>query len=289
MALTSFDHAIFGRPAIAGYGFHKNNQFKRLGVLDGAARYRLTAPIKTITLSVGWTMDDQTLGGFRYWWENDINHGADWFLIELMLGTGRDGHKFDVTNTFKTYEAHFQGPPQYDLVGYNYWTVTAALELRTSVDYPLDPDSPEVIQFSDLTDGESAFPQDAQRFFYDASNLRYVNKTVYSSASGDDPAPAVGDYPALFAAPGPLLVENLAVACDDGGSGTASGLIVPAGGGAGTVMPGIDTIAFDGVDRDFQATASNIMAEGDSLIFRLLSEAGAANLAFRFKVKHIAP
>lgn len=129
MALATFDHALFGRPVLGNYSVRRNEQFRRLQVMDGPARYRLTQPAASHIIPVTWTMHDERMFDFRLWWQDVLQDGSDWFEIELMLGTGRDENRPQAGTTWRTYRAHFMAHFEAQIIGYNWWSVSATLEV----------------------------------------------------------------------------------------------------------------------------------------------------------------
>ena len=124
---TTFDKDALSCPRIASYEILPQSRFRRLGVLDGAPRYRLTAPHNTYWVNLAWAFDWHQMTIFRTWYEADLLSGARWFLIELPLGEAK----------MRTYQAHFVAEWSARALTDKHWDVTATLELREAPSHPL--------------------------------------------------------------------------------------------------------------------------------------------------------
>lgn len=113
--------ATLPTPLLSGYQGDSGVNIQRTEMDAGAARQRLRFGEAPDELSVSWKFKPAEMLIFKAFWKTDINHGTDWFLMDLHIGNG-----------LQTYEVRIIGGQyQYQVLPGLNWQVNAKVELRT--------------------------------------------------------------------------------------------------------------------------------------------------------------
>ena len=110
-------------PLASGYRIAPVDAALRTEMEVGASRTRRRTHARNDRVTLGWLFTDAQLAIFRAWFDNDATGaagGAAWFTVTLLLGTGGT----------TAAEVRFNKPPEFVLVGYKKWNVSAEVEVR---------------------------------------------------------------------------------------------------------------------------------------------------------------
>ena len=157
----------FPAPLSSQFGIQADQLFIRSDFEAGPARHRRRSTYPVDKLQVDWLLTRAQFGSFQAWWHSDIDSGAGWFDVSLDLGSGETD-----------YEMRFVEPYRASQVNFEYWRVSANVEIRSASvssatsDYQLIDASyfgirPDI----DSTDGFAAFAS-------------YLSSTSYASRKG---------------------------------------------------------------------------------------------------------
>lgn len=108
-------------PTLAGYGADVGGNVLRTDMESGAARQRLRFGDNPDQLNISWKFKPAEMQIFLDFFEDEINKGNDWFLMDLHRGRG-----------LQTYEVRFVAGRYKDqgMAGLN-WMISAQLDVRT--------------------------------------------------------------------------------------------------------------------------------------------------------------
>jgi hypothetical protein len=108
-------------PLVSAYQGDAGVNIQRTEMDAGAARQRLRYSDSPDELSMSWKFKPAEMEIFKAFWKTDINHGNDWFLMDLHTGDG-----------LLTYEVRIIGGKyQYQVLSGLNWQVSAKIEIRT--------------------------------------------------------------------------------------------------------------------------------------------------------------
>lgn len=105
-------------PLRDGYSVRQADPFITTDFEIGASRSRRRTRTKKSTVNLVWLLTGSQLATLRAWIDSDIDGGAGWFTITLLIG-----------GSYQAVEAKFKALPQEDLNGIH-WRVSASLEVR---------------------------------------------------------------------------------------------------------------------------------------------------------------
>lgn len=123
------DPATYGYPQ-SQHQLENALQFTRDQSNIGTGTFKLYDETASQLVDVTWFWSNAQLATFRRDWNNPerLSKGANWFQIDLYLGTGTSGIA-PTPASIKRYTAHFVGPYAAELTGGLEWRVSANLEV----------------------------------------------------------------------------------------------------------------------------------------------------------------
>lgn len=106
-------------PIRSGYSVTPEQAFIRTDFESGFARQRQRYTDVPERMNLTWRFKAAEMETFRNFFRGDINHGTDFFTIELNIGDG-----------IKTVDARFTAPYEASLLPGNAWEVQGQMEVR---------------------------------------------------------------------------------------------------------------------------------------------------------------